>query len=223
MSLQGPVIKWVAIHRRHHQQSDRNGDPHSPHLHGHSGLRGLLIGMWHSHMGWLFDPDPVDISRSVNDLLTDPTTSSVDRLFWLWVILQTPPPRRLRFRDHTTHAWGMSTARFIWGGLARICVMHHATFSINSVCRVWGAAAYQSNDESRNNPICGIVCFDEGWHNLQPPHLPHLRPPRPGLSGKSAYRMVPHQSPRNHQDSHWDVRLPSKAAMNAKRPSRAIV
>ncbi len=208
----GPVIKWVAIHRRHHQQSDRNGDPHSPHLHGHSGLRGLLVGMWHSHMGWLFDPDPVDISRSVNDLLTDPTTSSVDRLFWLWVLLGLLLPAACGFAiTHT--AWG-AISGFIWGGLARICVMHHATFSINSVCHVWGAQPYQSNDESRNNPICGIVCFGEGWHNN---HHAFPTSARHGLAWWQvdiAWYLI---KALEITGLAWDVRLPSKAAMNAKR------
>jgi stearoyl-CoA desaturase (Delta-9 desaturase) len=212
MALQGPVIKWVAIHRRHHQQSDRQGDPHSPHLHGHNGLRGLVVGMWHSHMGWLFDADPVDISRSVNDLLTDPTTSAVDRLFWLWVILGLLIPAACGLAiSHS--AWGAFSG-FLWGGLARICVMHHATFSINSVCHIWGAQPFQASDESRNNPICGLVCFGEGWHNN---HHAFPTSARHGLAWWQIDIAWYFIKLLKVTGLAWNVRVPTQSAMIAKR------
>src|SRR5688500_1244669 len=86
MALQGPVIKWCAIHRRHHQVSDREGDPHSPHLHGET-IGGMLKGMWHAHVGWAFDADPKDMTRSIKDLSNDPVVRFVDQTFLFWFFM----------------------------------------------------------------------------------------------------------------------------------------
>jgi stearoyl-CoA desaturase (delta-9 desaturase) len=67
MAVQGPVLKWVATHRRHHQHADTPDDPHSPHHHG-AGVLGLFKGAWHAHIGWFFEPEPEDLSRYVPDL-----------------------------------------------------------------------------------------------------------------------------------------------------------
>jgi stearoyl-CoA desaturase (Delta-9 desaturase) len=162
MANQGQVIQWCAVHRRHHQASDREGDPHSPHLFG-SGIVGLLRGMWHSHMGWLFEADPVGIERSVRDLVEDRAICFIDRTFMGWVVLGLIIPGAIGFA--VLHTWSGAFSCLLWGGLVRMFLMHHATFSINSVCHIWGTRPFQSTDESRNNPIFGIVSFGEGWHN----------------------------------------------------------
>jgi stearoyl-CoA desaturase (delta-9 desaturase) len=162
MALQGPVIQWVAIHRRHHQESDRDGDPHSPHVFG-GGMVGMLKGMWHSHIGWLFHPDPVDINRSVRDLLADPAVRAADRYFWWFVLLGLAIPAAIG--GIASHSWIGAATGLLWGGLVRMFLMHHATFSINSVCHIWGTRPFKNTDHSRNNPIFGLVSFGEGWHN----------------------------------------------------------
>jgi stearoyl-CoA desaturase (delta-9 desaturase) len=162
MSLQGPVIRWCAVHRRHHQCSDDEGDPHSPHGHG-TGVVAMIKGAWHAHVGWIFQPDKPDLARSVKDLTADKALLFIDRTFLLWVALGLLIPAVIGWAV-TGSGWGFLSG-LLWGGLVRICVMHHATWCINSVCHIWGARPYNSGDHSRNNPIFGIVSLGEGWHN----------------------------------------------------------
>ncbi|HZZ44070.1 MAG TPA: fatty acid desaturase [Tepidisphaeraceae bacterium] len=162
MSIQGPVIKWCAIHRRHHQESDNEGDPHSPHLHG-DGFVAMLKGMWHAHVAWIFEPDPENIQRSVKDLVADPILMWVNNWFALWVALGMIIPAACGFA--LTHSWYGALTGLLWGGLVRAFLMHHVTWSINSVCHVWGTRPFDSQDHSRNNFPIAIISFGEGWHN----------------------------------------------------------
>src|ERR1044071_2868849 len=213
MSLQGPVIKWCAIHRRHHQVADRDGDPHSPHLFGH-GILGALKGMWHSHIGWFFDGDPPDLARSVNDLVADRGLMFVDRTFWIWVLLGLLIPAAISYALHPT-IWG-ALHGFIWGGLARVHVMHHATSSINSVCHIWGTRPYVSSDHSRNNPIFGIVSFGEGWHNN---HHAFPTSARHGLEWWQFDISWVFIRGLELCGLAWGIRLPTHGAMETKRRS----
>ncbi len=162
MAFEGSVFTWVAEHRVHHQHSDHENDPHSPHLHG-KGFRGLLRGLWHSHIGWLFEPHSPDLHRYVNDLQRDPVASFVDRTFVLWAALGVILPAVIV--GLVTWSWMGVLMGFLWAGLARIFLVHHVTWSINSVCHLWGSQPFRSRDESRNNPIFGIMAMGEGWHN----------------------------------------------------------
>ena len=162
MSCQGPVMEWCAMHRQHHKHSDRDGDPHSPHLHG-DGVAGFFKGMWHAHMGWLYLPAPADIDRSIPDLLADPVLRFVDRLFWFWVLLGWVVPGAIG--GLVSGSWMGFLTGFLWGGLVRQFLLHHMTFSVNSVCHVWGTRPFKSADHSRNNAIVGVLTFGEGWHN----------------------------------------------------------
>jgi stearoyl-CoA desaturase (delta-9 desaturase) len=162
MALQGPVIQWVAHHRRHHQQSDQEGDPHSPHLHD-GGFWNALTQAWHAHAGWLFGEEPHDLRRSVPDLLADPVIAFVDRTFWYWVALGVVIPGAIGYA--VTQSWFHAATAALWGGFVRMAFTHHVTGSINSVCHIWGSKDYQSSDESRNNAVFGVLAFGEGWHN----------------------------------------------------------
>ena len=162
MALQGPLLQWVAQHRRHHHHSDEHDDPHSPHTHG-EGLLGALAGMWHSHVGWLFKPDSPDLPRYVVDLRKDRMLRIVDALFPFWVALGLCIPALVG--GLITRSWTGALLGFIWGGLARIFLVHHVTWSINSVCHLWGTRPFNSHDESRNNFIFGVLGLGEGWHN----------------------------------------------------------
>lgn len=162
MAVEGPLLKWVAQHRRHHQHSDHDDDPHSPHLHGH-GIKGLIQGMWHSHMGWIFQPDVPGLSKYVADLVTDRGVRNISKLFPLWVVVGLVLPTLIG--GLATWSWKGAILGLLWGGLVRIFVVHHITWSINSVCHIWGTQPFRSHDHSKNNPIFGVLAFGEGWHN----------------------------------------------------------
>jgi stearoyl-CoA desaturase (delta-9 desaturase) len=164
MAWQGPVIQWCAIHRRHHQTSDREGDPHSPHHHPYGrGIPAALRALWRAHAGWLFEPEPADVARSVHDLLSDPVIRLADRLFWLFIALGFLIPATIG--GLVTQSWTGFLTGLLWGGLIRMCLTHHVTGAINSICHIWGSKTYASNDESRNNLLFGLLAFGEGWHN----------------------------------------------------------
>jgi stearoyl-CoA desaturase (delta-9 desaturase) len=162
MALEGPVLKWVAMHRCHHQHSDAEGDPHSPHLHG-SGAWGALKGMWHAHVGWIFQGDPKNLFRYVPDLARDPMLRWTSRFWMSWAVLGGLVPAILG--GLLTMSWTGALLGFVWGGLARVFIVHHVTWSVNSICHIWGTRPFRSNDESRNNFIVGVIALGEGWHN----------------------------------------------------------
>lgn len=163
MALEGPVIKWSAIHRKHHQHSDEDGDPHSPHTYEGEGVWAIIRGVWRSHIGWIFEPDPIDLARYVPDLEADPVVRFVHKTFMIWVALGLLIPAAIA--GAITQTWTGALLGLLWGGLVRIFVVHHITWSINSVCHLWGARPYESHDHSRNNPIFGVLGLGEGWHN----------------------------------------------------------
>ena len=162
MAVEGPVLQWVAVHRRHHHHSDDHDDPHSPHTHG-AGLWGIVRGMWHAHMGWLFRTHPGGLARYVRDLRKDPMVRGMSQLFPVWVLLGLLIPAVLG--GLLTLSWTGVLLGFIWGGLVRVFLVHHVTWSINSVCHIWGTRPFRTHDESRNNAIFGVLAFGEGWHN----------------------------------------------------------
>ncbi|HVK17781.1 MAG TPA: acyl-CoA desaturase, partial [Fimbriiglobus sp.] len=162
MAVQGSMFKWVAYHRRHHQHSDTPDDPHSPHHHGR-GVLGLLAGFWHAHIGWFFRPDPTDLDRYLKDLSASPTLRVTSLLFPLWVALGLVIPGVVG--GLLTWSWAGVWTGLIWGGLVRLFLVHHVTWSVNSACHLWGLRPYRSDDESRNNVVFGILAMGEGWHN----------------------------------------------------------
>ena len=143
MSLEGPALQWTATHIKHHAQSDREGDPHSP-----------VEGFLHAHVGWLFGDRMADPSVYCRNLLKDPMVVFVSRTFLLWVVLSLVIP----------FAIGGWTG-LLWGGLVRIFLTHHVTWSVNSVCHMFGKREFETNDQSHNEWIVGLLGFGEGWHN----------------------------------------------------------
>lgn len=162
MSAEGPLLEWVAMHRLHHQHSDQEDDPHSPHHRG-KGITGLLGGLLYSHIMWLFIAKPKNLSHYVKDLEQNPQLRLVSKLFPLWVTLGLVIPAAIG--GWATGTWAGALMGFVWGGLVRIGLVHHVTWSINSACHVWGKQPYDSGDESRNNALLGILALGEGWHN----------------------------------------------------------
>ncbi len=162
MAVEGPVLKWVAQHRRHHQHSDHEDDPHSPHLHG-AGFGGMVRGLWHAHVGWVFGKDSPNLRRYVADLTSDPVLGVISNLWMLWALLGLLIPTLLG--GLLTLSWSGALIGFIWGGLARLFLVHHVTWSVNSICHIWGRQPFRSHDQSRNNVVVGVLALGEGWHN----------------------------------------------------------
>ncbi len=210
MTVQGPLLAWAATHRRHHQHSDGSEDPHSPHHFG-GGVRGVIAGLWHAHIGWLFIGDPPNVNRYVRDLYEDRALRAVSRFFGAWVVLGLLIPTVIG--GLLIGTWTGALLGFLWGGLVRIFVGHHLTWSINSVCHIWGSQTYNSHDESRNNVICGYLAMGEGWHNN---HLAFPNSARLGLSWWQfdlSYLVI---RVLELTGLAWSVRIPAADAMAAK-------
>src|SRR3954449_4335349 len=148
MSVQGPVMSWVADHRKHHAHTDKDGDPHSPHGHG-GGFKGALAGLWYAHMGWLFDrAGQAEHERYARDLVEDPGMRVIHRTFVVWVLAGIGVPALLGWALTGTGHGALEGA--LWGGAVRIFVLHHITWSINSVCHFFGSRRFAIEDESTN-------------------------------------------------------------------------
>jgi stearoyl-CoA desaturase (delta-9 desaturase) len=163
MAIQGPVVQWVADHRRHHAFSDREGDPHSPWRYGHD-TRSLVKGMFHAHLGWLFDRRQTNPERYAPDLLKDAGLRRTSGLFVLWAFLSLALPAAIG--GLVTMSWAGAWSAFFWAGLVRVALSHHVTWSINSICHTVGARPFTSRDKSTNFWPLAILSMGESWHNL---------------------------------------------------------
>jgi stearoyl-CoA desaturase (Delta-9 desaturase) len=163
-AIEGPVISWVADHRKHHAFTDVQGDPHSPHVDHGVGVRGALRGLVHAHIGWLFVHDQRGArDRYAPDLMADPVMRFVDRWFYVWAV------------GGVAVAFGLgwvlggsleaALTALLWGGAIRLMLLHHVTFSINSICHVFGRKRFETGDESRNVFWLSLITFGESWHN----------------------------------------------------------
>lgn len=163
MSVEGAPLTWCAVHRRHHSHSDRAGDPHSPNLHG-DGFIGMLKGLWHGQVGWLFTgywSEP-NYEKWIPDLIKDKTLFRINNNYGWLVLLSLIIPTAI---GYMLDGWFGMALGFVWGGLVRVFITHHMTWSINSVCHVFGKRDFKSSDHSTNNIFCGILAHGEGWHN----------------------------------------------------------
>ncbi|HEX4759391.1 MAG TPA: acyl-CoA desaturase [Thermoleophilaceae bacterium] len=163
-AIEGPVISWVADHRKHHAFSDKEGDPHSPHVDHGVGLRGALTGLAHAHVGWLFIHTHRGAKqRYAPDLMADPVVSFVDRTFVYWALLGLALAFAMGVAIGHTLKAGLTG--LLWGGAVRMLVIHHVTYSINSLCHFFGSRRYNTDDESRNLMWLSFFSFGEAWHN----------------------------------------------------------
>ncbi|OGB22696.1 MAG: fatty acid desaturase [Burkholderiales bacterium RIFCSPLOWO2_02_FULL_57_36] len=167
MGVHGPVIWWASTHRRHHSKSDVAGDPHSPHLSG-SGLRARLKGLYHSHMGWLFEGGstrPSGWQQYVPDLYRDPIIYTQHMRYYRWVLIGLVLPTVLC--GAASGSWMGALLGFLWGGLVRIFAVSHCIWALNSLCHVIGKRDFKTtaNDQSRNSLLLAIPTFGQGWHN----------------------------------------------------------
>ena len=163
MAIEGPVIRWVADHRRHHAHSDKEGDPHSPWRYGTS-TSALLKGLCWAHIGWMFDENHTNREKYAPDLMNDKDIRFVERTFVLWLLLSVflpPAIAGLMFMS-----WGAALSAFFWASLVRIFLLHHVTWSINSICHTIGERPFQARDKSTNFWPLAILSFGESWHNM---------------------------------------------------------
>jgi len=163
MAIQGPVIQWVADHRKHHRFSDKLGDPHSPWRYG-TNLAALTKGLIYSHLGWLFDREQTCQERYAPDLLKDKDISRVSRSFPGLVIASMLLPPLVG--GLWSWSWQGAATAFFWGSLVRVALLHHVTFSINSICHVTGKRPFKTKDRSGNVWWLALPSMGESWHNL---------------------------------------------------------
>jgi stearoyl-CoA desaturase (Delta-9 desaturase) len=220
MAVEGPVTRWVADHRRHHAFSDREGDPHSPWRYG-TGFWALTKGLWHAHVGWLFDVEQTDQARFAPDLLADRDVARVNALFPVWVLVSLLLPAlaggawAAAVGDGFWH--GAATA-FFWASLVRIAVLHHATWSINSICHAFGERPFKTRDRSANVWPLAFISMGESWHNL------HHADPTAARHGVDRFQLdTSAEAIRGLEKLGWayDVRWPKRERLEARRLVRA--
>jgi stearoyl-CoA desaturase (delta-9 desaturase) len=211
MAGQGAVVSWVALHRRHHECSDREGDPHSPNLAG-GGLSGRLRGLMHSHFLWMRRHEYPNVVHYAPDLIRNRNLVRVARLYNYWVVLGLLIPALvggLVYRD-----WQGAVSCLLWGGLVRIFLLEHMVWAINSFLHVVGTRPYESKENSRNGGIFGLLSLGESWHNNH-----HAFPDSPSF-GLDWYRLDPGFwliKTLSVFGLAWDLKTPSKSRMKAKR------
>jgi len=151
MAFEGPAIQWAAIHTKHHARADREGDPHSP-----------VDAFFHAHLGWIFREGDADPRVYCRHLLKDRIVTFVSKTFLLWAILSLAIPFGIGW---LLGGWTLALTGVLWGGLVRMFLTHHVTWSVNSVCHTFGRRDFETTDRSRNEWIVGLLAFGEGWHN----------------------------------------------------------
>jgi stearoyl-CoA desaturase (delta-9 desaturase) len=163
-AVEGPVISWVADHRKHHAHADDEGDPHSPHVDHGTGLRGSLRGLYHAHMGWLWATQGrADYRRYAPDLLEDPGMRRINAAFLPIVIAGLALPAAIG--GIVTGSLAGAATGLLWGGFVRIFLLHHVTWSINSICHFFGRRRFDTDDHSTNVFWLAPFSFGESWHH----------------------------------------------------------
>jgi stearoyl-CoA desaturase (Delta-9 desaturase) len=215
LAMEGPVITWVSDHRRHHKYSDREGDPHSPWRYG-DGAKALTKGLIFAHMLWMFNSNETSQEKFSPDLLADRKIRAVDDWFGGFVAATLLLPALIG------GLWGMSwhgaITAFFWAGLVRVALLHHVTWSINSICHTFGSREFEARDRSRNVSWLAIASFGESWHNL------HHADPTCARHGALKGQLDP--SARviwalEKLGWAYNVRWPDEARLTAKRPATA--
>lgn len=162
LAAEGSPSFWIANHRAHHHNSDRDGDPHSPAAID-GGLSRRIARFVHAHVGWMLTEPPADPLRYAPDLLRDRSVGWVNRRYLWFVAAGLVAPAVIgaaAFRSASGFLDGL-----LWGGLLRLFVAQHVTWCINSVCHLFGSRPWDTRDDSRNNALLGLLALGEGWHN----------------------------------------------------------
>jgi stearoyl-CoA desaturase (Delta-9 desaturase) len=184
MAVQGPVIAWVADHRKHHAHTDVEGDPHSPHVGHGEGVMGVLQGLWHAHMGWLLsEHGRADWKRYAPDLYEDRGMRLLNRRFVSLVFVGLAIPALAGYL--ITGTWVGAATGLLWGGLVRIFFVHHVTWSVNSVCHFLGTRRFEVEDHSTNVFWLALPSLGESWHHN------HHAFPRSAVHGLRRWELDP--------------------------------
>lgn len=184
MAVQGPVMSWVADHRKHHAHTDEEGDPHSPHVGHDGGVRGVFAGLWHAHTGWLMSTQGrADWKRYAPDLYEDPGMRRISRSFVPLVLLSLALPALAGYLVSGTLV-GAATG-LLWGGLVRIFFVHHITWSVNSICHFLGSRRFDTDDRSTNVFWLALPSLGESWHHN------HHAFPRSAVHGLRRHELDP--------------------------------
>src|SRR5438874_9538506 len=213
MTMQGPVTQWVTDHRKHHAFSDKPGDPHSPHVGSGDGAWGAIRGFVHSHVGWLLDNLGMEQGRDYGrDLYENRLVRWIDRLYLAWVVLTFGLPFLLGYAIGGSAMAGLEG--LVWGGLIRVFLYQHATFSVNSICHMFGRKEYRSRDEARNNWLVALLVFGEGWHNNHHAFPASARHGLDRLQLDLSWWLI-----RGLEKVHlaWDVKVPNAAQLQRRR------
>lgn len=213
MAGQGAVISWVALHRRHHEFSDRDGDPHSPNLSG-DGFVGAVRGLAHSHFLWMRRHEYPNVVHYAPDLIKDRGLVRVARLYYYWVALGLLIPTVIG--GLVSLSWTGAVSGLLWGGLVRIFVLEHIVWAINSFLHMFGTRPYESRENSHNGGIFALATLGESWHNNH-----HAFPESPSF-GLDWYRLDPGFWLIKFLavcGLAWDLKVPSADRMAAKRIS----
>jgi stearoyl-CoA desaturase (delta-9 desaturase) len=211
LSLEMGVIDWVATHRRHHKYSDKEGDPHSPWRFGND-WKALTKGLLFAHIGWMFSSERTNQERFAKDLLNDKDVHRIHKAFpWLVAVSLILPAV---IGGLVTWSFMGAVTAFFWASLVRIALLHHVTWSINSVCHVFGDETFEVRDKSRNVWWLAIPSFGESWHNLH--HCDPTSARHGALKGQldPSARVI-----RWFEQAGWatDVRWPTPERLAAKR------
>jgi stearoyl-CoA desaturase (Delta-9 desaturase) len=191
----GPVISWVAMHRRHHQCADHDGDMHSPNLHGQS-LRGRIRGFVHAHLSWMVRHEYPNIAYYTPDLLEDRPILRVSRHYQTWVLLGLAIPALAG--GLATRSFMGALTGFLWGGMVRMFVVAQSISALNSVLHSMGRRRFKLPDQSGNSALLGALIWGEGWHHN------HHAFPRSASFGLSWYCV---------DVSYWFILLLKRAGM----------
>ncbi|GAA2743403.1 acyl-CoA desaturase [Kitasatospora cinereorecta] len=211
LAVEGPLVRWVADHRKHHRFSDKEGDPHSPWRYGET-VPALLKGLWWAHMGWMFDEEQTSQAKYAPDLVGDPVIRGISRTFWVWTLISLLLPPLVG--GLVTLSWQGALSAFFWGSMVRVALLHHVTWSINSICHAIGERPFKSRDRSGNVWWLAVLSCGESWHNLH--HADPTSARHGVLRGQidSSARLI-----RWFEQAGWatDVRWPSTQRIEARR------
>ncbi|MFF9341014.1 acyl-CoA desaturase [Streptomyces sp. NPDC014773] len=211
LAVEGPLVRWVADHRKHHKFSDAEGDPHSPWRFGET-VPALLKGLWWAHIGWMFDEERTPQHKYAPDLIKDSAIRRISRQFVLWTVVSLAIPPVIG--GLVTWSWWGAFTAFFWGSLVRVCLLHHVTWSINSICHAMGKRPFKSRDRSGNVWWLAVLSCGESWHNLH--HADPTSARHGVLKGQidSSARLI-----RWFELAGWatDVRWPAPSRIDARR------
>jgi stearoyl-CoA desaturase (delta-9 desaturase) len=184
MAVQGPVVAWVADHRKHHAHTDAEGDPHSPHVGHEGGVRGVLAGLWHAHSGWLMsNQGRADWNKYARDLREDRGMMLISHQFVSLVLISLALPALAGYA--VSGALVGAATGLLWGGLVRVFLVHHVTWSVNSVCHFFGTRRFDTDDRSTNVFWLALPSLGESWHHN------HHAFPRSAVHGLRRWELDP--------------------------------